>query len=185
MSAARGTARTGGAGRPARAGRAASGGPALVAHIDGGARGNPGPAGYGVSVQSSSGDPVAEIYGFLGETTNNVAEYAALLALLEFAVGARVASLAVRSDSQLLVRQIAGEYRVKDPNLKVLHAAARRLMESIPAATVVHVPREENHAADALANLAMDLRTSSHPLPRALRDLPRRPAQPGLFRDRR
>ncbi len=153
----------------------ATGGTALVAHIDGGARGNPGPAGYGVSVRSVSGDPVADLYGYLGETTNNVAEYAALLALLEFAVDAGVASLAVRSDSQLLVRQIAGQYRVKDPNLKVLHAAARRLMESIPEVKVVHVPREENHEADALANQAMDLRGSSHPLPRAVHDLPRRP----------
>lgn len=154
----------------------------LIAHIDGGARGNPGPAGYGVSIVSADGEPVAEIYGFLGETTNNVAEYAALLAFLEYAVGAGAASVAIRSDSQLLVRQIAGEYRVKDPNLKILHAAARRLMESIPATTLTHVPREQNHAADVLANRAMDLESSSHPLPRAVGGLQRRSAQAGLFR---
>ena len=156
-------------------------GPRLLAHIDGGARGNPGPAGFGVDIRDEDGGPAAEIYGFLGETTNNVAEYAALLALLEYAVAARAASLRVRSDSQLLVRQIEGRYRVKDANLKVLHGAATTLMTRIPHVEIAHVPREDNREADALANRAMDSRESSHPLPRSLGDLPRSPSQARLL----
>lgn len=162
-------------------GRRVGTGPRLVAHIDGGARGNPGPAGYGVAVRDETGAPAAEIHGFLGETTNNVAEYAALLAVLEYAVAARTASLVIRSDSQLLVRQIEGRYRVKDANLKILHAAATRLMTRIPHVEIAHVPREDNRDADALANRAMDTRESSHPLPRSLADLPKGPAQARLL----
>lgn len=152
---------------------AAGPGPSLVAHIDGGARGNPGPAGYGAHVVSDpGGETVAEIYGFLGTTTNNVAEYAALLALLEYVRRTGAGSLLVRSDSELLVRQINGQYRVKDPRLKILHAEARRLMAGLPHFAIEHVRREANREADALANRAMDLRQSSGPLPAALRDLP-------------
>jgi len=153
---------------------------ALLAHIDGGARGNPGPAGYGVHVADEAGNVVAELYGYLGTATNNTAEYAALLALLEYARKAGAKSLRVLSDSELLVRQIKGEYRVKHPGLLVLHAAARRLIASLPSVIVEHVPRERNAEADALANRAMDLRDSSGPLPKALRDLPPLPFQPRL-----
>ena len=153
---------------------------ALVAHIDGGARGNPGPAGYGVHVKDEAGRVVAELYGYLGTATNNTAEYAALLALLEYARKEGAATLRILSDSELLVRQIRGEYRVKHPGLLVLHAAARRLMASLPSVVVEHVPRERNVEADALANRAMDLRDSSGPLPQALRDLPPLPFQPRL-----
>lgn len=156
-------------------------GPSLVAHIDGGARGNPGPAGYGVHVEDEAGALVAEIYGYLGVATNNTAEYAALLALLEYAREARAASLRVLSDSELLVRQVRGEYKVKDPKLKVLHAAARGLIAALPRCAFDHVPREQNRSADALANLAMDRQDSSGPLPAALRDLPRAPVQRGLL----
>jgi ribonuclease HI len=165
--------------RPSRA--APPPGPALVAHIDGGARGNPGPAGYGVHVEPEGGGPPAEIYGYLGVATNNTAEYAALLALLEHAIESRAVSLRVFSDSELLVRQVRGEYKVKDPKLKVLHAAARRLAAALPRVTFEHVPRERNREADALANRAMDEQRSSGPLPRALRDLPRAPHQPRLL----
>jgi ribonuclease HI len=167
-----------------------SSGPALVAHIDGGARGNPGPAGYGVHVEvesdpraegGGSDRPLAELFGYLGIATNNTAEYAALLALLEFAKGSGARSLRIFSDSELLVRQMRGEYRVKDPKLKVLHAAARSLAASLPRVVLEHVPREENREADALANRAMDSRESSGPLPAALRDLPRAPAQNRLL----
>jgi ribonuclease HI len=158
--------------------RASGGGPALQAHIDGGARGNPGPAGYGVFVEPLEGGPPIEIYGFLGFATNNVAEYAALLALLEYAAASRTRSLRILSDSELLVRQVRGEYRVKDPRLRVLHAAARRLMEGMPSVTIEHVRREANRDADALANRAMDSRASSGPLPAALRGLPSR--SPGI-----
>jgi len=147
-------------------------GPDLVAHIDGGSRGNPGPAGYGVHVATAAGDGVAEIYGFLGVTTNNVAEYAALLALLERAQALRPRTLVIRSDSELLVRQMNGQYRVKDPNLKRLHEAARRLLADVPAARLEHVRREANRAADALANRAMDEEAGSAPLPQAILALP-------------
>ena len=158
----------------------------LLAHIDGGARGNPGPAGYGVSIESDpqdlfapepdDGRPMAgELYGFIGIATNNTAEYAALLALLEHVGPLRPDSLTIRSDSELLIRQMRGEYRVKDAKLQILHAAARRLLNGLPRVVFEHVPREENRAADALANRAMDLQESSGPLPAALRSLPRTP----------
>jgi ribonuclease HI len=151
---------------------------ALVAHIDGGARGNPGPAGYGVHVTGGTGEVVAQLYGYLGTATNNTAEYAGLLALLEYARAEGVTDVRVLSDSELLVRQIKGEYKVKHPGLRVLHAAARQLMAAIPSVVIEHVPRELNAEADALANRAMDLRDSSGPLPKALRDLPPLPFQP-------
>lgn len=156
----------------------------LLAHIDGGARGNPGPAGYGVSIEGlrpgaatgkgrhQGGRIAAELYGFIGIATNNTAEYAALLALLEHVGPLRPDSLAIRSDSELLIKQMRGEYRVKDSKLQVLHAAARRLLAGLPRVDFQHVPREENRAADALANRAMDLQGSSGPLPAALRSLP-------------
>jgi ribonuclease HI len=153
--------------------------PALVAHIDGGARGNPGPAGYGVHIEEETPGrqerrPFAELYGYLGVATNNIAEYAALLALLEYVGPLRPGSLRVHSDSELLIRQMEGRYRVKDAKLKVLHAAARRLLAALPGVSLQHVRREENRDADALANRAMDLRESSGPLPAALGSLPAR-----------
>jgi ribonuclease HI len=166
---------------PARGRAAARKAAGLVAHIDGGARGNPGPAGYGVHVEDEDGRLVAELYGYLGTATNNTAEYAALLALLEFARARGASALRVLSDSELLVRQIRGEYKVKHPGLQVLHAAARRLMTSFPSVAIEHVPREANHEADALANRAMDLRDSSGPLPQALRDMPPLPFQPRML----
>jgi ribonuclease HI len=144
----------------------------LVAHIDGGARGNPGPAGYGVHIEDPQGARVAELHGFLGVATNNTAEYAGLLAALEYARDARAASLRVLSDSELLVRQIEGRYRVKDPKMQVLHGAARRLIAALPEFRLEHVRREDNRDADRLANLAMDRRDSSGTLPAALKDLP-------------
>lgn len=160
-------------GKPARrAGRRPPAAPALVAHIDGGARGNPGPAGYGVHVEDAGGAAVAELYGYLGVATNNTAEYAALLAALEYARDVRASSLRVLSDSELLVRQLEGVYRVKDPKMRVLHAAARVLIAGLKSFSVAHVPREENREADALANRAMDRRDSSGRLPAALAGLP-------------
>jgi ribonuclease HI len=148
----------------------------LLAHIDGGARGNPGPAGYGVHIQrrdaEPGAEPIAELYGFLGVATNNIAEYSALLALLEHVLPMRPAALLVRSDSELLIKQMKGEYRVKDPRLQVLHQAARRMAATLPEVTYEHVPRERNREADALANQAMDSRSASGPLPAALNALP-------------
>lgn len=161
----------------------------LLANIDGGARGNPGPAGYGVFIVRIPGAaaaappqdaPFAELYGYLGHATNNTAEYAALLALLEHVVPLTPSALTIRSDSELLIRQMKGEYRVKDAKLQVLHAAARRLLIGLRQVKLEHVPREQNRSADSLANRAMDLRESSGPLPAALRSLPGATGQPTL-----
>lgn len=125
-------------------------------HIDGGARGNPGPAGFGVHVEDATGKVVAQLYGFLGHATNNVAEYAAFIAALEWARDQGVSQLQVYSDSQLLVRQIEGAYKVRNAGLKPLHARCRLLMTRFPLLRLAHVRREENKDADALANQAMD-----------------------------
>jgi ribonuclease HI len=145
--------------RPARESEPLSG------WIDGGARGNPGPAGIGVVLEDGKGGRDT-FYGYLGFATNNVAEYAALLILLHHAHRRDARELTIHSDSQLLVKQMRGEYRVKNPRLQRMHAAARRLVARIPRVTFHHVPREENSEADRLANKAMDERQSSQPLPR-------------------
>ena len=154
----------------------------LRAHIDGGARGNPGPAGFGVHIVSAEdGSQVAALYGFLGVATNNIAEYAALVALLEHTAPLAPALLEVRSDSLLLVRQMRGEFKVRDAKLQVLHAAARRLALRLPRVTYTHVPREENKDADALANQAMDEQASNTPIPAVLASLPPVHSQPNLI----
>ena len=137
---------------------------AFSGRIDGGARGNPGPAGIGVLLEDDEGRK-DEFYGYLGSTTNNVAEYTALLVLLHRSIRHGATRLTIHSDSELLVKQIRGEYRVKNPRLQQLHAAAKRLMLKIPEVTLQHVRREENQDADRLANQAMDERQSSEPLP--------------------
>ena len=131
------------------------------AWIDGGARGNPGPAGFGVfaEIETAGGVETAEIFGFLGSTTNNVAEYTGLLAALEWAARQGVERLDLRSDSELLVKQLSGIYKVKAPHLVPLFARASALRRRIPQLSIRHVRREENKRADALANRAMDERT--------------------------
>jgi len=147
--------------------------------IDGGSRGNPGPAGIGVLLEEEGGAK-DEYYAYLGSTTNNVAEYAALLVLLVRAREQGAGELAIHADSELLVKQIQGTYRVKNPKLQTLHAAARRLMAKIPRVTLRHVPREENREADRLANRAMDSKESSEPLPEEVAALVGSPGQ-GAF----
>ncbi len=134
--------------------------PQLVAHVDGGARGNPGPAGYGAVLRTPDGAVRAELCGFLGVTTNNVAEYQGLLAALRWAreVGAR--ELLVHADSELLVHQMNGRYKVRAPHLQPLHGEARRLAAGLARFRIEHVPRAENKDADRLANKAMDEGTS-------------------------
>ncbi len=127
-----------------------------VAYIDGGSRGNPGPAGYGVRVEDAAGRLVEEFHGALGVATNNVAEYRGLLAALRWAVDHGVTRLAIRSDSELLVKQMRGVYRVKHPNLQPLHREARTLAARLERVTFEHVRRELNADADRLANQAMD-----------------------------
>lgn len=126
-----------------------------VAHIDGGARGNPGPAAAAAVIRDGSGAET-RLCAFLGETTNNVAEYLALIWVLEEARRAGVSRLEVYSDSELLVRQISGAYRVRSPHLEPLHGRALALLGALPEAKVHHVPRERNREADSLVNRTLD-----------------------------
>src|ERR1700752_569319 len=103
----------------------------LIAHIDGGARGNPGPAGYGVVITDQSGRKVAGLSEYLGHQTNNFAEYSGLLAALNYAIESGSKALKVVSDSELMVKQIRGEYKVKNPTLQELHARAKSLMRKL------------------------------------------------------
>jgi ribonuclease HI len=133
---------------------------ALRLHVDGASRGNPGEAGFGVHVTDGEGGEVAGLFGYLGKATNNVAEYQALLHGLRFALARGAAAVEVFSDSELLVRQIEGRYRVKNPGLLPLHREARSLFARFERARLTHVPREQNRAADALANRALDEKRS-------------------------
>lgn len=128
----------------------------MIAYIDGGARGNPGPAGYGVRFERENGDVIAELHEAIGVATNNVAEYRGLLAALEGALGRGARSLHVRSDSLLLVQQMKGVYKVKHPGLLPLHQRARELASTFETITFEHVGRGANKHADRLANQAMD-----------------------------
>ncbi len=129
---------------------------AFVLYADGASRGNPGPASIGAVLYDPTGTVVAEVSETIGETTNNVAEYRAVIAGLEAAVEMGVERLQVRLDSLLLVRQIRGEYRVKAPGLKPLHRRAAALAARFPGFSIEHVRREANTVADALANAALD-----------------------------
>jgi probable phosphoglycerate mutase len=130
--------------------------PEIVAYIDGGARGNPGPAGFGVRIETPDGALVEEFSEAIGTATNNVAEYRGLLAALEWARMHGHRALHVRSDSLLLVQQMLGNYRVKNAGLQPLHAKARLLASEIGRVTFEHVGRAKNAHADRLANAAMD-----------------------------
>ena len=142
----------------------------LTAHIDGGARGNPGPAGYGVVIQDQSGRKVAALSEYLGHQTNNFAEYQGLIAALEYALAHGPKALKVISDSELLVRQIKGIYKVKNAVLKDLHARAQELISQLDWFSIDHALREHNREADELANEAMDKGTgrTSAGVPRSL-----------------
>ena len=128
----------------------------IVAYIDGGARGNPGPAGYGVRIERPDGALVEELSESIGIATNNVAEYRGLLAALDWAKTHRCGRVLVRSDSLLLVQQMRGIYKVKHPGLQPLNAQARSLVREIGSVTFEHVGRALNSHADRLANHAMD-----------------------------
>jgi ribonuclease HI len=128
----------------------------IVAYIDGGARGNPGPAGYGVRIESSDGVVLDELHGALGIATNNVAEYNGLLAALQWAVDHGEPRVHIRADSELLVKQMRGEYKVKNPGLQPLYVRARLLAAELDDVTFEHVRRELNKEADRLSNVGMD-----------------------------
>lgn len=128
----------------------------ITAYIDGGARGNPGPAGFGARIENEAGEVLAELHGGLGIATNNVAEYNGLLAALNWAVEHGERNVLVRADSELLVRQMRGEYRVRHPGLQPLYVQARLLVMELGRVRFEHVPRAQNREADRLSNLGMD-----------------------------
>ncbi len=128
----------------------------VLAHCDGGSRGNPGPAGFGVALSDAEGEEIAELSEFLGLRTNNYAEYAGLLASLQYALDNNIPKLRVVADSELMVKQIQGKYRVNSPDLKPLHEEARRRIAKLEGFQILHALRHKNKDADRLANEAMD-----------------------------
>jgi ribonuclease HI len=128
----------------------------LVVNVDGGARGNPGPAAIGVVVSSPDGDVLEELAETIGEATNNVAEYRALLRGIELAAALGATALELIGDSELVVRQVRGEYKVKDASLKALQAEVRAALARVGEWSIRNVPREENAEADRLVNAALD-----------------------------
>jgi probable phosphoglycerate mutase len=135
----------------------------VVANCDGGARGNPGPAGIGATIRTPAGKILAEVSEAIGTATNNVAEYTAVKRALEEASKLGADSILVRSDSKLLIEQLKGNYRVKNPTLQKLHAEVRAIAKRFPKIEYEHVPRERNKRADQLVNLAIDAWLAQHP----------------------
>src|SRR5713226_2280229 len=132
------------------------------ANVDGGSRGNPGPASYGVVIRDPRGEIVAKLKKYVGRSTNNVAEYYGLIAALDYAQQHGIRALRVESDSELLVRQMRGQYKVKSPELRPLYERARKMSQTFDLFKIDHVYREQNAEADALANEALD-ETSGRP----------------------
>jgi ribonuclease HI len=141
--------------------------PWINAHCDGGARGNPGPAGFGALIQDDQGAVIAELSEFLGMRTNNYAEYSGLLACLQYALDHHHPRLRVVSDSELMVKQIQGKYKVNSPDLKILWQEAKSRIAKLDGFEISHALRHKNKDADRLANEAMD------------RGMKRSPATPG------
>jgi ribonuclease HI len=137
----------------------------LIIHIDGASRGNPGPAAIGAIIQDRAGSLRLEISHYIGETTNNQAEYRALIAALEEAARLGATHVDIKTDSKLVAEQIRGNYRVRHPGLRPFFQRALQLLSACKTYTITNIPREENAAADALANKALDNRRSVH-LPR-------------------
>jgi len=125
-------------------------------NIDGGSRGNPGPAAYGVIIRDGSGEIVAKLKKYIGRMTNNVAEYYGLIAALDYAESHGVKAIRIESDSELLVKQMRGQYKVKSEDLRPLFERALKMSKGFGTFRIEHVYREQNREADALANEAMD-----------------------------
>lgn len=154
----------------------------ITAFCDGGSRGNPGPAGYGVSIEGHDGKKVAELSEFIGKTTNNVAEYSGLLAAVEFALREGHRRLRVVSDSELMVKQIQGRYKVNSPDLRPLYEEAKRRIAGLDAFRIEHVLRGKNKNADRLANLAMDKGMGRNSAPGAPGARPSSPEPPKVLK---
>ncbi len=128
----------------------------LVINTDGGARGNPGPAGIGLVIKDESGQLVYSFGGYIGETTNNVAEYSALVKALEESYNLGGTDLRIQMDSELIVKQMTGQYKIKEPTLQELAGKALAMLNKFNSHSFVHVRREFNKEADALVNKALD-----------------------------
>ncbi len=155
----------------------------ITAHCDGGSRGNPGPSGYGAEITGPNGELIAELSEFLGIRTNNFAEYSGLLASIQYALDHGYRRLKVISDSELMVKQIQGKYKVNSPDLKPLWQEARNRIARLDAFEITHALRHKNKAADALANQAMDRGMKRTPIAPTSQNLPpgtpsARPAAP-------
>ncbi len=135
------------------------------ANIDGGSRGNPGPASYGVVIRDPKGEVIARLKKYIGRMTNNVAEYYGLIAALDYAQSNHIRALRIESDSELLVKQMRGQYKVKSADLKPLFERAKKMSQSFASFRIEHVYREQNAEADALANEAMDEVSGKSSLP--------------------
>jgi ribonuclease HI len=155
---------------------------AFQANIDGGSRGNPGPASYGVVVRNERGEIVAKLKKYIGRMTNNVAEYYGLIAALDYAQSNGVRALRVESDSELLVRQMRGHYKVKSPDLRPLFERAKKMSQTFESFRIDHVYREQNTEADALANEALD-ETSGKPKPSGATKMTKLEGRPKLPQD--
>ena len=129
---------------------------ACTANIDGAARGNPGPAAYGVVFRRPDGTALESLGRYIGRQTNNVAEYYALIAALDYAAARGIRRLRILSDSQLIVNQIKGLYKVRHPDLRPLHERAKKQADALESFTIQYIPREQNREADDLANAALD-----------------------------
>lgn len=136
---------------------------AYQANVDGGSRGNPGPAAYGVVVRNPKGEIVAKLKKYIGQNTNNVAEYFGLIAALDYAQTHEIRALRVESDSELLVKQMRGQYKVKSEDLRPLFERAKKMSQTFESFRIDHVYREQNREADALVNQALDEVSRSGP----------------------
>jgi ribonuclease HI len=130
--------------------------PAYRANIDGGSRGNPGPAAYGVVIRDGRGEVAARLKKYIGRFTNNVAEYYGLIAAMDYAQSHAIRALRVESDSELLVKQMRGQYKVKSADLQPLYERAKKMSQAFELFRIDHVYREQNREADTLANEALD-----------------------------
>jgi len=129
----------------------------ILIYIDGGARGNPGPAGIGVVILGAGNRKIKEVYRYIGEATNNVAEYSALICGLEEALSLRAREIVVHMDSELIAKQLAGEYRVKNEDLKTLFEQAVGMLKNFGSFEIKHIDRARNKDADKLVNKAINL----------------------------
>jgi ribonuclease HI len=153
---------------------------AYQANIDGGSRGNPGPAAYGVVVRDAKGEVVARLKKYIGQNTNNVAEYYGLIAALDYAQAHGIRALRIASDSELLVKQMRGQYKVKSGDLRPLFERARKMAQGLESFRIDHVYREQNREADALVNQALD--ESSKPAGGAMNTAEKPPPKPATIR---